>query len=842
MLKYIIKRNGSVEDAQPEKLIKWVQWAKLNVKAPVEWQTVVSQAFRESPETMTSQELQMTLVNILVSRGDWACLKMAGRLFAAYARKQLYNDKIPTLKQLHTELFKEGLMIDMGQWYSARDYELVEKIIDHDRDFDLVEFQIQQDLYKYGIQNRVTGKLYEMPQFIAMRMAMFLAAEEPIEERLIHIANYYDHFSFNRINAPSPNYINLATGHNGLASCCLYKAGDNAKSLAVGDHIAYIMTCMSAGIGNTISTRAIGDPVRGGTIIHQGKYPYFQSMGKSTVANIQAGRGGALTTYFNAYDPEAGAITMMQNPRTPEQQRNRDIHFAAVFNAFLLVKALQKNKEDRQVFSFTQWSAPDLYEACYQGDDFYFQELYEKYEKNVLFKKNYFDARELLKKAYSQGFEVGTFYFFNSGEVNRHTPLLEPIYSSNLCAEIMEHTREYQEMKDLYTDGPVGYVRILDEYDQEIKMDYNKKILQNGQISFVGLLKKGDNFELFDDDKIALTAKVKEVLEVYHEPEVALCSLGGIVYFNCPTDALYRSAAYYALKMVSRCIHLSHYPLPHIGYTAKQRMNAAIGVVGAATHLARLNLKYDTQEGRNEIHRMAERHAYFVISGSLQIAKETQVAPWIHKTKWPRGWVPTHTYNRNVDELVTVENQYDWEALSQDIIATGGIAHSTVIAHMPTESSSKRSGSPNSWYPIRNRNMKKSDSGKVIDWGAPDNDIIGDQYQLAWDVDTIDLLKDYAIIQKWSDHSISADTYMDRSQDITVKTSDMMNQLRVMVKYGVKTRYYQNSYVSSKQRTASTAAQQAVNQVLANATEGVEFIGIEDEDQERGCAGGACTI
>ena len=83
---------------------------------------------------------------------------------------------------------------------------------------------------------------------------------------------------------------------------------------------------------------------------------------------------------------------------------------------------------------------------------------------------------------------------------------------------------------------------------------------------------------------------------------------------------------------------------------------------------------------------------------------------------------------------------------------------------------------------------------------------------------------------------------MDRSQDITVKTSDMMNQLRVMVKYGVKTRYYQNSYVSSKQRTASTAAQQAVNQVLANATEGVEFIGIEDEDQERGCAGGACTI
>jgi anaerobic ribonucleoside-triphosphate reductase len=70
----------------------------------------------------------------------------------------------------------------------------------------------------------------------------------------------------------------------------------------------------------------------------------------------------------------------------------------------------------------------------------------------------------------------------------------------------------------------------------------------------------------------------------------------------------------------------------------------------------------------------------------------------------------------------------------------------------------------------------------------------------------------------------------------------MLEELRTIVKYGVKTRYYQNSYVSSKQRTASTAAQQAVSEVIASATEDVEFIGTVGEEVERGCAGGACTI
>ncbi len=124
-------------------------------------------------------------------------------------------------------------------------------------------------------------------------------------------------FSESKINAPTPNFNNLGTLHNGYASCCLYKANDDRRSLAAGDHIAYTMTYMSAGVGRLIDSRSATDPVRNGTIQHSGKLPYFQSAAKAVKANAQGGRGGALTEYVSVFDPEIETIIMLQNPPRP---------------------------------------------------------------------------------------------------------------------------------------------------------------------------------------------------------------------------------------------------------------------------------------------------------------------------------------------------------------------------------------------------------------------------------------------------------------------------------------------------------------------------------------------
>lgn len=758
MLKTIIKRNGTREEFQPSKLNKWSQWASQGLRDRVDWSGIVLQTVKAFGEEAHSQALQAQLILNCTMRREWAYNLMAGRLAAATYRKELYDEFIPTVKALHAKLYKAGLMTKLN--YSDEEYMQIESLIDHSRDFNMAHFQIKQIRNKYAIKNTVTKKEYETPQFVYMRMAMQLAESETGQQKIKDVREYYNHFSLNRINPPSPNYINLGTPHKGFASCNLYTVADNAASLAIGDHIAYVMTCMSAGIGGNLNVRSIGDPVRGGAITHQGKLPYYKALAGAVNANIQAGRGGACTTYYSVFDPEAETILMAQNPRTPTHKQNRDIHFALLVNSFFAKKAL--NKED--VFTFNTYTAPDLVEAFYGNDVSVFEKLYVEYEKDPLFKKNYISASKLLIKALTQGFEVGTNYLAFIDEINRHTPHLDPIYSSNLCLEVTQPTSPYFDMVDLYSEN-----------------DHNRG-------------------------------------------EVSLCSLAGIVECNIENDEQYASAAYYSLKMIDYCIEASQYPLPHVGYTAKRRLNAGIGLLGVATTMARENLKYDSKEGLQKLHDIAERHSYFCISASLKLGKERGNAPWIHKTKWPQGWLPIDTYKKTVDELVPPVYKYDWEALRSQIKANKGIRNSSLVAHMPTESSSKASGIPNSIYPIRSLSLKKSDESNVIDWCAMDSDILANSYQIAWNIDSVDMIKCYAVVQKFTDQAISADLWKDRSVNINLSSKAMVMEFLTMVKYGLKTRYYQNSLTGSQSSVADAPQQSAT------------------VTKERGCSGGVCDI
>lgn len=778
MINKVIKRNGKKEEFIASKLNYWGKWASENLNDRLDWSSVVLETVKSLPIEVSSRELQNALIKVCVEKKDWPHSLMAGKLYSSMLQKDLYGYTMPTVREICKKLTKLGLMKSLD--YSYAEYEEIEKLIKHDRDFNMAHFQIEYILNKYSIQNKKTKQFFETPQYTYMRMALALAEDEPKSERLIHIKNWYNHFSLGRINAPTPNYNNLGTNHNGYSSCCLYTTKDTASSLAIGDHIAYTMTYMSAGIGGLINTRTLGDPIKNGLFLHQGKKPYLKAVAGAVNANKQGSRGGACTQYYSGFDPEANVIAQLQNPRSTEANRNRDIHFSVITNR-LFAKKIAANQD---VFTFTSFSAPDLFQKMFSGDQEGFEELYNQYEANPLFEKNYINARQFIISAIQQSYEVGTHYLTFIDEINRHTPFVEPIYTSNLCQEITLPTHAYENMLDLYGTKDNGYIEYEDFDGTIIRKEYSELVIDsNGRTTFAGNLVEGID--------------IKRIIKKEQTSEVALCSLAAIVVPNIKSDEEYRSACYYALKMIMKCIHMSEYALPHIGYTAKQRMNAGVGIVGLAYHLAKLGLKYNTKEGYEEIHKVAEKHSYFLIEQSLKIAKETQVAPWIHKTKWPKGWLPIDTYKRNVDNITNTPLQYDWEGLRKEIIANGGIAHSSLVAHMPTESSSKPVGVPNGLYPIRELSIKKSDQTNLIDWVAVDSDILKDKYQSAWSIPSEDLIKVYAIFQKFADQAISADLYKDRSKDINVSDSSMVSEYLAMVRYGMKTRYYQNSQVSN---------------------------------------------
>ena len=750
-VKLVTKRDGSLEDFDINKVMKWELWACADLKKSIDWQDILIKAKEQFRDKMSTQDIQLKLIDECNSRKSHDHSLVAGRLYAAYIAKKIHGDPYPTVKSLHATLAAKKLMRVMN--YTDKEYEEVEALIDHTKNFEMTYIQVKQLTGPYSLVDRATNTKFETPQFIFMRKAMALSEDEP--NRMEHVAKFYKYFSGMKISSPTPNYVNLGTQHNGYISCCLYTVADNAKSLAIGDHIAYTMTYMSAGIGGFINSRSIGDRVRSGTIEHQGKLPYMKSVSSAVKANLQNGRGGAATQYFSVYDPEATDLIYLQNPRTPISKQNRDIHFAMQMNDSFIEKVFK----GEQMFSYNVYTAPELMRLMFTGSKELFKAEYDRLESDTTFKKTYTDAKTLALNALRQCHEVATLYQINMDEVNRHTPFKDPIHSSNLCMEIVQPTKPYYDMMDLYSSEP------------------------------------------------------------HERGEISLCALAGIVPSNV-SDEEYEDVAYYALLMIDKCIHMNSYVFPHLEYTAKSRMNAGVGIIGLAYDLAKRNLGYSTKEGLHYIHKVAELHAYSLIKASLRLGKEKGNAPWMHKTKWPEGWLPIDTYKKTVDEGMDFKNLCDWESLRAEVIANKGIRNSCLISYQPTESSSKATGLPNGIYPVRSLYSKKTSLSTAYDFVVKDSDRIGNQYELAYNVPTKNLLHAYGVVQKFTDQTISADVYSDRVKTPELKASKLLDELYHMYKYGVKTRYYTNS--------------------LTTKSLGLEDV--DDSDSVKGCVGGVCTL
>ena len=751
MIDFIIKRNGLEEPFKADKLNKWGQWAADNLDY-VDWSSLVLSVMPTMPKKISSTDLQKRLIKSCLEENTWSYNLMAGRLYAALLYKDVFNtpiDNPKTVKSVQGNLVNIGLMVDLG--FTDDEYEAVENIINHKLDLSATYYELHQTATKYGLKNKNTGVLYETQQYMYMRMAMALASSRFTgEEKLNKTKEFYDAFSLNKLNAPTPNHVNLGTALNGYASCCTYTTGDNAKSLAIGDHIAYIMTCMSAGIGAHIKTRSFGDPIRNGAISHSGKLTYYRALVGAKDANKQNGRGGAVTTHFTAFDPEIKVLQGLKNPMSTEDKKIRGMDYSLGTNKFL-AKAVAK---DEEVALFSYYDEPELYESQYDKDQTKFEKLYSEYLAKPV-EKTFVRARDIIISSISEAYETGRSYLHMMDEMNRHTPFKDKIYSSNLCQETGFPTHPYFNMMDVYSTEDHG------------------------------------------------------------RGEIGLCSLGAINVGNIDNDKDYELTAYLALLMIDICIDKSDYALPHLEVTAKARRNAGVGMVGLAYRMAKEGFKYSTQEGRNFIHELAETHAWFLYNASLKLGKEYGNAKWMYKTLWPDGWTPLQTYNKKVDEVVTVENKRDWDSLSRKIIANGGIRNSVCINYMPSEASSKSSGTTNGIYPIRDFALIKTDNHSLTYWAAPEGERLKDSYELAWDIDSHDLIDDYAIIQKWTDQGISADLYRKLIGDDVVSSKEMIAQYLHMVKRGMKTRYYQNSKTSK---------------------------GIETTEDEKGCHSGFCTL
>lgn len=609
MIKTVIKRDGRREAFIPSKLNGWGEWGTKTLGDQVDWTSVVLETVTNMPEECSSEFLQRQLIKHCLDADTWSYNRMAGRLYAALAHKELKDvcgGKFPTVLDLHHKLQGQRYMEHLD--YSNEEYAQVERLIDHDQDFEYAHYQIHTDLSKYAISNRVKNICFETPQFIHMRMAMALSVDQPRGRRMTDVAKFYEHLSKNRLNAPTPNHINLGTPLRGYASCCLYASGDSARSLAIGNHIANTMTYMSSGIGSYLQTRSVNDPVRGGVIRHQGKLPYLRAVVAEIKANLQNGRGGACTSYFSIFDPEVDTLLRLKNPMSTEDRKIRGMDYSWGGNRFFARKVAR----NEDMFVFNCYTAPDLYLALYSDDEALFEQLYTRYEQDDHFKKHYINARELLITACNEWNETGRIYEHNLFEMNRHTPFKDTIYSSNLCSEIALPSKPYNHMTEIYQSHDISFIEFEDRSGRGHTLRPGSDTIRTAG---------GEIFlhDLAEGDELADGTNVTKIIR-RSSPEVATCNLAGIVVSNIKSDEQYEEVAYYALLMIDKCIHLADYELPHIGFTSKSRLNAGVGILGLAHLMAANHKHYTDEEGKQFIHYVAERHYYHLLRASLLLS------------------------------------------------------------------------------------------------------------------------------------------------------------------------------------------------------------------------------
>ena len=99
MIKNIIKRNGKIEPFLASKANGWGEWAAKKLGNTIDWGSIVIDAVNKCPETCTSVQLQRWLIESCLERKTWEHNKMAGRLYSSLMDREIFDGKIPTVKQ-----------------------------------------------------------------------------------------------------------------------------------------------------------------------------------------------------------------------------------------------------------------------------------------------------------------------------------------------------------------------------------------------------------------------------------------------------------------------------------------------------------------------------------------------------------------------------------------------------------------------------------------------------------------------------------------------------------------------------------------------------------------------
>ena len=423
--------------------------------------------------------------------------------------------------------------------------------------------------------------------------------------------------------------------------------------------------------------------------------------------------------------------------------------------------------KDDYITLFSPSDVPGLYDAYFEDQD-KFEELYVKYENDESIRKKRIKAIELFSLFLNERASTGRIYLQNVDHCNTHSP-------------------------------------------------FNPKFAPVRQ----------SNLCL----EIALPTKPLQHIND-EEGEIALCTLSAFNLGAIKSLDELDELAELAVRALDSLLDYQDYPVIAAKNATMGRRTLGIGVINMAYYLAKNGAKYSDGSGNNLTHRTFEAIQYYLLKASNVLAKEQGACPKFNETTYSQGILPIDTYKKAVDEFCDEPLHLDWEGLRADMVKYG-LRNSTLSALMPSETSSQISNATNGIEPPRGLISIKASKDGILKQVVPEIATLRDQYELLWSLENnTGYLQLVGIMQKFIDQTISANTNYDPSNypDHRVPMQQLLKDLLMAYKYGVKTLYYHNT------------RDQAGTVTEGGKTKSVEpptTVVIEDDED---CEGGACKI
>ncbi len=580
----ITKRNGTSESINLDKIYKSISTSSEGLEG-VDTLDVARRTISGIYEGDTTEKIDkisiQTASNLISTNPDYSYL--ATILLSKYIKKEVVNGGINTFSDFISSGHTSGLISKSTLDFVNRNKDLLNKLIDEDKDrlFNFFGLKVLYD--RYLLRDPITRKVIETPQYFFLRISCGLNIEHEsngkiIEEDIKSVMKFYNLISSLEYLPSTPTLFNSGTNSSQMSSCYLLDSPeDDLKDIFKRYSDIAMISKFAGGIGVAYSrVRSRGSAIKGTNGRSNGIVSWLKVLDSSVVAVNQGGkRKGAACVYLESWHADIEEFLELKNNTGSESFRTHNLNLANWIPDIFM----ERVRDNKKWTLFDPSIVPHFVDMY--GDDF--KKAYEKAEHNKLGVKE-IDARYLYKKMLVTLAQTGNGWMCFKDSANKkcnQTDKDNVVHLSNLCTEILEVTNS--EETAVCNLGSINLSKFIKE--------------KGGKKSF--------NFK-----------KLSDVVKI-------------------------------AVAHLDKVIDLNFYPIEEASVSNKHWRPIGLGVMGLQDVFFKLRLPFESEEALELSNTIAEEIYYSALQASVELAQKNGKHFNFEKTKTAKGILQMDLWESN---------------------------------------------------------------------------------------------------------------------------------------------------------------------------------------------------